>query len=128
MNGSSRHAIDDTGCFILSDGIRPGAPKSEETFRTVGSHACEQETNCVVARCLGYRGKHDIYGGALKADLRSFAEFDHVVCTQTPEDKVKVSGCYECDASLEAVRKGPLPRAALDLLATLRQGFSGEPR
>ena len=34
----------------------------------------------------------------------------------------------EFDASLEAVRKGPLPRAALDLLATLRQGFSGEPR
>ena len=34
----------------------------------------------------------------------------------------------EFDASLDAVRKGPLPRAALDLLATLRQGFSGEPR
>ena len=34
----------------------------------------------------------------------------------------------EFDASLDAVRNGPLPRAALDLLATLRQGFSGEPR
>ena len=30
--------------------------------------------------------------------------------------------------SLEAVRKGPLPQAALDLLSVLRQAFSGEPR
>ena len=34
----------------------------------------------------------------------------------------------EFDHSLEAVRKGPLPQAALDLLSVLRQGFSGEPR
>jgi hypothetical protein len=34
----------------------------------------------------------------------------------------------EFDASLDAVRKGPLPQAALDLLSELRQGFSGEPR
>ena len=34
----------------------------------------------------------------------------------------------EFDASLEAVRKGPLPQAALDLLSALRQAFSGEPR
>ncbi len=34
----------------------------------------------------------------------------------------------EFDHSLEAVLKGPLPQAALDLLATLRQDFSGEPR
>jgi hypothetical protein len=30
--------------------------------------------------------------------------------------------------SLAAVQKGPLPQAALDLLSTLRQAFSGEPR
>lgn len=30
--------------------------------------------------------------------------------------------------SLEAVRKGPLPQAALDRLTALRQAFSGEPR
>ncbi|WKA30957.1 aldo/keto reductase [Bradyrhizobium roseum] len=30
--------------------------------------------------------------------------------------------------ALAAVEKGPLPQAALDLLAALRQGFSGEPR
>jgi hypothetical protein len=30
--------------------------------------------------------------------------------------------------ALAAVEKGPLPRAALDLLSTLRQGFSGESR
>src|SRR5258706_9760926 len=30
--------------------------------------------------------------------------------------------------ALAAVEKGPLPQAALDLLSTLRQGFSGEPR
>src|SRR5882757_1753262 len=34
----------------------------------------------------------------------------------------------EFDASLDAVRKGPLPQAALDLLSEPRQGFSGEPR
>lgn len=34
----------------------------------------------------------------------------------------------EFEHSLQAVLKGPLPQAALDLLATLRQGFSGEPR
>jgi aryl-alcohol dehydrogenase-like predicted oxidoreductase len=34
----------------------------------------------------------------------------------------------EFDASLDAVRNGPLPQAALELLTTLRQGFSGEPR
>ena len=34
----------------------------------------------------------------------------------------------EFQHSLEAVLKGPLPHAALDLLSTLRQGFSGEPR
>ena len=34
----------------------------------------------------------------------------------------------EFDASLDAVLKGPLPQAALDLLATLRQAFSGELR
>jgi len=30
--------------------------------------------------------------------------------------------------ALAAVQKGPLPRAALDWLSTLRQTFSGEPR
>jgi len=30
--------------------------------------------------------------------------------------------------SLAAVQKGPLPQAALDRLAELRQAFSGEPR
>jgi aryl-alcohol dehydrogenase-like predicted oxidoreductase len=30
--------------------------------------------------------------------------------------------------ALAAVRKGPLPQAALDLLSALRQAFSGEPR
>ena len=30
--------------------------------------------------------------------------------------------------ALAAVRKGPLPKAALERLSTLRQGFSGEPR
>jgi aryl-alcohol dehydrogenase-like predicted oxidoreductase len=30
--------------------------------------------------------------------------------------------------ALAAVEKGPLPQAALDRLAVLRQGFSGEPR
>jgi hypothetical protein len=30
--------------------------------------------------------------------------------------------------NLAAIRKGPLPRAALERLATLRQGFAGEPR
>jgi len=30
--------------------------------------------------------------------------------------------------ALAAVEKGPLPQAALDRLATLRQAFSGEPR
>jgi aryl-alcohol dehydrogenase-like predicted oxidoreductase len=30
--------------------------------------------------------------------------------------------------ALAAVQKGPLPRAALDLLSALRQGFSGEHR
>jgi aryl-alcohol dehydrogenase-like predicted oxidoreductase len=30
--------------------------------------------------------------------------------------------------ALAAVQKGPLPRAALDRLSELRQGFSGEPR
>ena len=34
----------------------------------------------------------------------------------------------EFEHSLEAVLKGPLPQAALDLLSTLRQAFSGEPR
>ncbi len=34
----------------------------------------------------------------------------------------------EFEHSLQAVLKGPLPQAALDLLSTLRQGFSGEPR
>ena len=34
----------------------------------------------------------------------------------------------EFEHSLQAVLKGPLPQAALDLLATLREGFSGEPR
>ena len=34
----------------------------------------------------------------------------------------------EFEHSLGAVRKGPLPQAALDLLSTLRQAFSGEPR
>jgi aryl-alcohol dehydrogenase-like predicted oxidoreductase len=32
------------------------------------------------------------------------------------------------EESLEAVRKGPLPQAALDLLSALRQAFGGEPR
>jgi aryl-alcohol dehydrogenase-like predicted oxidoreductase len=32
------------------------------------------------------------------------------------------------EESLEAVRKGPLPQAALDLLSALRQAFCGEPR
>jgi aryl-alcohol dehydrogenase-like predicted oxidoreductase len=32
------------------------------------------------------------------------------------------------DDALAAVEKGPLPQAALDRLAALRQGFSGEPR
>jgi hypothetical protein len=30
--------------------------------------------------------------------------------------------------ALAAVRKGPLPKAALDRLSALRQGFSGERR
>jgi hypothetical protein len=30
--------------------------------------------------------------------------------------------------ALAAVQKGPLPKAALDRLSALRQGFSGEPR
>jgi aryl-alcohol dehydrogenase-like predicted oxidoreductase len=30
--------------------------------------------------------------------------------------------------ALAAVRKGPLPPAALERLSTLRQGFAGEPR
>jgi aryl-alcohol dehydrogenase-like predicted oxidoreductase len=34
----------------------------------------------------------------------------------------------EFEHALAAVQKGPLPQAALDRLATLRQGFSGEPR
>ncbi len=34
----------------------------------------------------------------------------------------------EFDSALAAVLKGPLPKAALDRLATLRQGFSGEAR
>jgi len=34
----------------------------------------------------------------------------------------------EFEHSLAAVLKGPLPQAALDLLATLRQAFSGEAR
>ncbi|MBX9648022.1 MAG: aldo/keto reductase [Xanthobacteraceae bacterium] len=34
----------------------------------------------------------------------------------------------EFEHSLKAVLKGPLPQAALDLLSTLRQAFSGEPR
>lgn len=34
----------------------------------------------------------------------------------------------EFEHSLAAVQKGPLPQAALDLLSTLRQAFSGEPR
>jgi aryl-alcohol dehydrogenase-like predicted oxidoreductase len=34
----------------------------------------------------------------------------------------------EFEHSLEAVLKGPLPQAALDLLSILRQAFSGEPR
>lgn len=34
----------------------------------------------------------------------------------------------EFQHSLDAVLKGPLPQTALDLLSTLRQGFSGEPR
>jgi len=34
----------------------------------------------------------------------------------------------EFEASLEAVLKGPLPQAALDLASSLRQGFAGEPR
>jgi aryl-alcohol dehydrogenase-like predicted oxidoreductase len=32
------------------------------------------------------------------------------------------------EAALAAIRKGPLPRAALERLATLRQGFAGEAR
>ena len=32
------------------------------------------------------------------------------------------------DDALAAAEKGPLPQAALDRLAALRQGFSGEPR
>jgi len=32
------------------------------------------------------------------------------------------------EAALAAIEKGPLPRAALERLATLRQGFAGEPR
>jgi len=32
------------------------------------------------------------------------------------------------EAALAAIRKGPLPRAVLDRLATLRQGFVDEPR
>ena len=32
------------------------------------------------------------------------------------------------EGALAAVEKGPLPRAALDRLSTLRQAFSGEPR
>lgn len=34
----------------------------------------------------------------------------------------------EFQASLDAVLKGPLPQAALDLASSLRQGFAGEPR
>jgi len=34
----------------------------------------------------------------------------------------------EFEASLDAVLKGPLPQAALDLASSLREGFSGEPR
>lgn len=34
----------------------------------------------------------------------------------------------EFDHSLDAVRKGPLPQAALDRLSALRQAFAGEPR
>lgn len=34
----------------------------------------------------------------------------------------------EFQASLDAVLKGPLPQAALDLAFSLRQGFAGEPR
>ncbi|HZB92023.1 MAG TPA: hypothetical protein VE397_11310, partial [Stellaceae bacterium] len=32
------------------------------------------------------------------------------------------------DAALAAVEKGPLPEAALRRVATLQQGFAGEPR
>jgi aryl-alcohol dehydrogenase-like predicted oxidoreductase len=35
---------------------------------------------------------------------------------------------HQFEDSLAAVRKGPLPQAALDLLSALRMGFSGEPR
>jgi aryl-alcohol dehydrogenase-like predicted oxidoreductase len=34
----------------------------------------------------------------------------------------------EFEDALAAVLKGPLPAAALDRLAALRQGFAGEPR
>jgi aryl-alcohol dehydrogenase-like predicted oxidoreductase len=34
----------------------------------------------------------------------------------------------EFEHALAAVEKGPLPQAGLDRLATLRQGFCGEPR
>ena len=41
---------------------------------------------------------------------------------------VGIATPQQFEDSLAAVQKGPLPQAALDLLSTLRQAFSGEPR
>lgn len=102
-NGAARHAIDDAGSKILSDGEAADFLDGSRAFGAIVAHAGHQDGDGLWPAFLGDGAKEDVCGRTMAIDARRIRDHSDETVRRVSREQVAIAGANESASGEELI-------------------------